>query len=139
MRVEDGKLVLGIADRRVGNFVYSVEEGHIVVGDIGGCFIHRVSRGSLKGRFLEYAIEDSADATLEMYACVMYNVIGCVPDAEFLMVLNEAANACYGRHPELYSVDPNISDEEDAEILEGVRETMETEREILEKEGVDES
>lgn len=117
-------------DRRVGNFIYHREEDYIKVFDINGVISHRYSILTSKGMSLLSIYEDGNETALQNYAVVMFNVLGCVPDGEFLQKVNEAALECINRHPELYGLKKDIGKEEDDAILQEERELEEAKEEI---------
>lgn len=117
---------LGKGDKRVGNFIYHLESDHIKISDINGVITHRHSLFTSNGMGLETIFKDDNVQAMENYAVVMFNVIGCFPDGEFLAAINKAAVECIQRHPEIYGVDPEISEEKDAEILKEEKELKES-------------
>lgn len=126
------KLKVGKDDVRVGNFIYHREDDYIKVSDVSGMVSHRVSIYSVKGQQLQIAL-DGVDTDpryrtwLEQYAVVLYNVLCCVFDVEFLSQINKSAVECAERHKKLYVKE--VSDQEDARILDEVKET----HEVMEK------
>ena len=144
----NGEVKLGKADVRVGNFVYTLEDGHVKVSDIGGMCTHRVSRQTLKGQILEMAMSDYREGVperevfLKGYAAVMMNVLLAPPltspdGFSFLLEANALAERSIKAFPELYGMKEEPSEEEDAEALDlvkGVREDAQMLKEKLGKE-----
>ena len=124
IRLGKKKVKVGKDDVRVGNFIFHSENGYVKVMDLSGFVSHRISGVIPKGRFVLAAMQDSKakEQWLHNYAAVMFNVLSCVPDAEFFERVNTAATECVQRHPELYGLKPDISDEEDKAIVESQRE-----------------
>lgn len=117
-------------DKRVGNFYFHVEDNYIKWGDVNGMMSHRCSLRSSRGLYLQWLLSENKEDMLKAYAVVMFNVFGCMPDAEFLEVVNKAATECVDRHPELYGIKPDISKEEDDAILKDTKEVEEAINEI---------
>jgi len=142
-----GEVKLARNDVRVGNFVYTLEDGHIKVSDIGGMCTHRVSRFILKGQLLEMALSDykggdeSRGDFLKGYASVMMNVLCALPITSrsgfsFLAEMNALAERSIAEFPEVYGLKSDIGKEEDEGILEdmkGVREDIDMLKDKLEK------
>jgi len=137
MKVKKGKLKLERGDRRVGNFVYSREREHCKLQDIGGLFSFRVSDALMAGQMIHSVMDDGGEVFLGNYAAVMYNVICCVPDVEFLTDLQGAVRDCLNRHKDLYGLKDDLTDEEDAKILQEERELAEAEEEVRKEEGME--
>lgn len=135
---KNGTLKLSKCDKRVGNFVLSVENGHYKLQDIGGLFSVRVSTALIAGRMIQECMGDAESSNfLHNYAAVMYNVACCVPDIEFLGELQKAVTECVNRHKDLYGLKEDISDEEDAKILREEVELAEAEEEVRKEEGLE--
>ena len=62
----------------------------------------------------------------------MFNVLSCVPDAEFFDALNKASVDCVNRHKDLYGIKENIGKEEDDAILSEQKELNEAMEELKE-------
>lgn len=115
------KVKLSHDDVRVGNFIYHNEKDFVKVSDINGFVSHRISKFIPKGRFLSMALEEPDETKtqwLQAYATVLFNVLSCVPDKDFLDELNRSAVVCAERHRNLYNVKDDISREEDDAVLE---------------------
>ena len=117
------KLKISKKDVRVGNFAFHAESDFVKVYDINNIMSHRISTLTPKGKILAMALEDrdANERWLMNYVAVMFNVLSCVPDPEFFADLNRAAEACLSRHKDLYGIKEDISEEEDAAILDGER------------------
>lgn len=116
------KFKINKSDKRIGNFVYHPENDAVKLSDISGLITHRVSTLIPKGQFIAGAIENDYDKWLEAYAVVMFNVLSCVPDEQFLNELNNAAVNCVERHPQLYGLKKDIDKAEDDAILKDQKE-----------------
>lgn len=144
-----GVIKLGPYDVRVGNFVYSVEDRHVKIQDIGGQMTHRVSTDLLIGQFLLAAMKDrdSAGVFLQNYAVMLWNVSCIVPVyesngevvvSEFMQGLDSACAAGYEKMKRLYNLKDDITPEEDAKILRDVREVEEAKDEVRKELGIKE-
>ena len=126
---KEGKVIVTGADRRVGNFVWSNYSESIAFTDINRTIQTKISKRTLVGQMIERAIKDKNDTFLHNYAGVLYYLNGLAPDKEFIEEAFKAAQACLERHPELYGK-KEVSDEEDAKIVEEVKEITEFEEEV---------
>lgn len=132
---KDGTLKLSKGDKRVGNFVLSVENGHYKLQDIGGLFSIRVSTALVAGRMIQECMGDGeSSAFLHNYAAVMYNVACCVPDIELLNELQNSVRECVNRHKEFYGLKEDLTKEEDDKILEEEVELAKAEEEVRKEE-----
>lgn len=109
-------------DTRVGNFVYHIERDAVKVSDINDVVSHRISTYTTKGQFILGAIKEKQTEWLEAYAVVMFNVLCCVTDEQFLNDVNKATVDCIGRHPQLYGLKSDIDKVEDDKILQNEKE-----------------
>lgn len=125
MKIINGKVKLENNDHKVGNFVFTMEKGHVKVQDINTTFSHRVTLASAKGAMLATLIKEEMDVALQNYAIVMYNVLGVVPDMQFLSDVNKLTVECSERHKDVYGIGEPLSDEEDKKVLEDTKEFME--------------
>lgn len=113
-------------DIRVGNFFAHEENGCIKVSDLNGLASHRISTQIPKGAFLKMMVdgvrngEQGAENALQNYIAVIYNVLAVIPDDEFYKELIDACSKCIERHKDIYNV-KDVSDEEDAKILQEER------------------
>ena len=136
MRTVNGKLKLAANERRLGNFVIKLEENHVKLSDINSLFTHRVARGIPVGQFLEMAYKDIRKDEAKAkgvgnWIAVMFTVFSVIPDVEFLEAVFEASRACMERHPEAYGAPVgDVSDEEDAKIIQEVKEMKEFEEDF---------
>lgn len=137
MKVKRGKVKLEKGDRRVGNFVYHREPAHYKLQDIGGLVSVRISNALLAGRMIAEVMDDGGENFLHNYAASVYNVMGCVPDVEFLGELNKCVRECINRHKELYGIKDDLTEAEDAIILKEERELAEAEAEVRKEEGLE--
>lgn len=131
LKIKKPKIASG--DVRVGNFIYHKEEGYIKISDVAGMISHRLSIFIPKGRLLMEAMEQQTEGAkrfLENYAVVMFNVMGCVVDNKFLAEINDAAHGAINRHKDIYGIKEDISDKEDNQILQEVKETQEAIKEL---------
>lgn len=119
----------GLADYRVGNFVYHEEVDMVKVSDVSGACSHRVSKMIAKGRQLSLYLEsarkgdENARKALEMYAVGVFNVLCTVFDVEFLLIVSNAATECMERHKDIYGIKDDVTEESEREDIEAVRET----------------
>lgn len=130
----------GPGEIRVGNFFVKEESGHIKVRDLNDVSSHRVLLSIPKGQMLKSLLvaarngESQAKNFLHSYAVVMYNLLSCVPDDQFLLGINELAVECMNRHKELYGIKDDIAKSDDDAILEEEKElaeaTADAEKEI---------
>ena len=132
-----GQVKLEKGDRRVGNFVYHREKAHYKLQDIGELISVRLSYGLMAGRMIAEVMDDGGENFLHNYAASLYNVLGCVPDVEFLGALNKCVRECINRHKELYGIKDDLTDEEDAVILKEEQELHEAEEEVRKEEGLE--
>lgn len=132
MRIEHGKLKLDKRDVRVGNFVYSIEPDHIRVQDISRTITHRISRHIVKGQMLQILLKEPEkhEKALRDYATLMYNLLCVLPDAEFYKEMYEAGLRCVNRHKDIYGIKEDITDAEDAKIVQEEKELHEAMEEI---------
>lgn len=137
-RLASKAVKVGAEDFRAGNFILHPEGDHIKVTDINGVVSHRIHRGTAKGSLLDIMLRSARDGEgdavehCKTYVAVMHEVLSCVPDGDFFLALHDAVQSCVDRHPEVYGIKPDISEQEDAEILDderGFREEVETLRE----------
>lgn len=124
-----GKVIVTGADRRVGNFVWSNYAETIAFSDINRTIQTKVNKRALVGQMLENAIKQKNDTFLHNYAAMIYYLNGVVPDQQFMTEVIKAAEACLKRHPELYGM-KEVSDEEDARIVQEEKELKEFEEEV---------
>jgi len=136
MRIgKKGNVKLQRGDIRVGNFVIHTEKEHYKIQDIAGVFAYRVAMFTNAGMMMSVAVDNmrkgdkESEGFLANYCAVMFNVLCCVPDAEYFKDLNDAAIACVSRHKDMYGYGEEISEERDAEILNEEKELSETEEE----------
>lgn len=130
MRVsKEGKVVITRADYRVGNFVWSNYAEYVAFSDINRTIQTKVSKRTLVGQMLENAIKGRNETFLHNYSGVLYYLNGIAPDREFIEEAFRAAQACLERHPELYGK-ADVTDEEDAKIVQEERELKEFEEEV---------
>lgn len=135
MKIKNGKIRLDEHEKRIGNFVVRLDADYVKIRDIGGVFIFSASTKCAIGMFLKGAWEDFKDEQTSKgignYIAVLWSVFSAVPDVDFLTDAYKAAEDCIRRHPEAYGyTTKDISDKEDAEIIEGMKEMMEFEKEV---------
>lgn len=140
MKVKKGKVKLQRGDVQVGNFVFHAEKEHYKVQDINGVFSLRLYGGMPAAMMMRTGLSDPQgnESFLHGYAAVMYNVLSCVPDEEYLRAVNEAAIACVNRHKEFYGIKDDVTAEEDAAIVKEERELDEAVEEARKELGVKE-
>lgn len=135
VRKNSGEIRLRHNEKRLGNFIIGEEGDHLKIQDINSTLTHRVHRRIVVGRFLEAALKGLRDEavlhTLTNYVTVLWNVSCTVPDMEFMLELQKAAEACAERHPEFYGgTARKVGDEEDKEIIEGLKEEAELKEQL---------
>lgn len=140
MKVKKGKMKLQRGDVRVGNFVFHAEKEHYKVQDINGVFSLRLYGGMPAAMMMRTGLSDPQgnENFLHGYAAVMYNVLSCVPDEEYLKAVNEAAIACVNRHKEFYGIKDDVTAEEDAAIVKEEKELEEAVEEARKELGIKE-
>lgn len=126
---KDGRVVLTRADHRVGNFVWSNYSDYVAFTDISRTIQTKVSKRTLVGQMLENAIKGRNDNFLHNYGGVLYYLNGIAPDQKFIEEVFRSTQECLERHPELYGR-KEVSDEEDAKIVEEEKELREFEDEV---------
>ena len=131
-----GKVKLEANEVRVGNFFVKCEEEHIKLTDLNGVFSFRAHRNVPIGIWLENIwsramnADEGAINTLKTYIATMWSVFSVAPDDEYISDALQMANAALNRHPEWYGVKKDVTEEEDAEAIEEVKEMKEFEEEI---------
>ena len=140
MKVNKGKMRLQRGDVQVGNFVFHAEKEHYKVQDINGVFSLRLYGGMPAAMMMRTALHEPKEneVFLHGYAAVMYNVLSCVPDEEYLKAVNEAAIACVNRHKEFCGIKDDVTAEEDAAIVKEEKELEEAVEEARKELGVKE-
>ena len=130
---KDGKLKLSKDERQIGSFIYKNEADHIKICDINSQMTHRVAKHLNIGRMLEMALKERKDNWLENYAAMTWNFSNIVTDEQFFLDIDKACISCVNRHKDFYGIKEDIPVEEDAEILQEVKETIEAIEELKEK------
>lgn len=140
MKVKKNRIKLQRGDVQVGNFVFHAEKEHYKVQDINGVFSLRLYGSMPAAMMMRTALSDTQgnENFLHGYAAVMYNVLSCVPDEEYLKAINEAAVACVNRHKEFYGIKDDVTAEEDAAIVKEEKELDEAVEEARKELGVKE-
>lgn len=119
MIVKDGKAVLEDGEKRLGNFFIKESDGKVTFSDLNGRVSVSISKTELSGSFLSIAEEMGvAEDYLEAYVKVMYLALSVLPDPEYLLAVNKAANESIDRNMNLFGIRKDISPEEDARIIE---------------------
>lgn len=131
---KDGRLKLTKDERRIGNFVWKNEGGHIKVCDIGSQMVHKVAKHLNVGRLLEMALTEKNDNWLANYAAMTWLYSNVIADEQFFIDINKACTDCVERHKEFYGIKEDISKEEDDEILQESRELYEFTEEVRKEE-----
>lgn len=134
--LKDNKLKLDKNERRVGNFIVRNDETHMKVTDINQVFSHRADKRTPVGMFIEECYlaltkDESTGKGLANWLAVIFTAFSVIPDVDFLNQVMEASTKCMERHPEAYGLpDQNITDEEDAKIIQEERELAEFEEQV---------
>lgn len=126
-------------ERKIGNFIYKVEDDHIKIRDINGNMTHRMSKIMNIGRMIEVALKEGHDDWLLNYALLTWEYSNMVADEQFFVDIDRACVDCVNRNKELYGIKEDISAEEDKEILEEVRQTYEAIEELKKEEANEDS
>ena len=135
MRVgKDGKLKLSKDERQIGNFIYKNEAEHIKICDINSQMTHRVAKSLNIGRMLEMALKDKQDNWLANYAAMTWMYSNIITDEQFFVDINKSCVDCVNRHKEFYGIKEDISEKEDAEILQEAKEVYEAIEELKKEE-----
>ena len=131
---KDGKLKLSKDERQIGNFVWKNEPEYIKICDINSAMTHRVSKNLNIGRMLEMALKEKRDNYLANYAAMVWLFSNIVTDEQFFLDIDKACVDCVNRHKEFYGIKEDISKEEDAEIVQEAKETIEAIEQLKEAE-----
>lgn len=131
---KDGTLKLGKNERRYGNFVVKNEEHHFKICDIHSNMTHRVSKELMIGKYLEEAWQKKASSFLEHYASMVWVFSNMIADQQFFLDMDKVMRDCVERNKGLYNIEENISEEEDAKILQEQREIHEEIEKLKEEE-----
>lgn len=120
--------------RQIGNFLYKDEPEYIKISDINSAMTHRVSKHLNIGRMLEMALKERSDNYLANYASMTWLYSNIVTDEQFFMDINKACVDCVERHKEFYGIKEDITPEQDKEILQEAKETIEAIEELKKEE-----
>lgn len=145
-----GNVKLEKGDFRVDNYVFHEEKGFIKVCDINSLVSWRINNllvGS--GVFLKQILElargndENAIAFLRMYAVAGNLFLSVVPDIQkgadggedkfFLLEIIDLCNQCVKRHPEVYGMESNPSDEKNESDLQNVKDMENLKGELIAK------
>lgn len=128
---KDGKLKLSKDERQIGSFVYKDEPEHVKIMDINSSMSVRLPKTAfMSGRLLDMQLKRKETVFLHNYAAMCYNLLGVLPDEEFMVEVNNAATACVNRHKEFYGIKEDITPEQDKEILDEVQGAQEAIEEL---------
>ena len=131
---KDGKLKLSKDERQIGNFIYKNEPEHIKICDINSQMTHRVAKHLNIGRMLEMALKERKDQYLANYAAMTWLFSNIVTDEQFFLDIDKACVDCVNRHKDFYGIKDDITTEQDAEILQEAKETIEAIEELKKEE-----
>lgn len=131
---KDGKLKLSKDERQIGNFIYKNEDEHIKICDINSQMTHRVAKHLNIGRMLEMALKERKDQYLANYAAMTWLYSNIVTDEQFFLDIDKACVDCVNRHKEFYGIKEDITKENDDEILQEAKETIEAIEELKKEE-----
>lgn len=135
MRVsKDGKLKLSKDERQYGNFEFKNEQEYVKISDINSNLTHRVSKSLNIGQMLSIALKEKHTNWLENYASMVWMFSNIVTDEQFFLDIDKVCGDCINRHPELYGIKKEISEKEDAEILQEAKEVYEAIEELKKEE-----
>ena len=122
---KDGKLKLSKNERQIGNFVWKNEPEYIKVCDINSAITHRISKQLNVGKMFEMALNEKNDTSLSLYAAILWLFSNIVPDPQWAQDIDKACADCINRHKAFYGIKEDLTEEEDKEILEEVKEVQE--------------
>lgn len=135
MRVsKDGILKLSKDERQYGNFVFKNEQEYVKICDINSNLTHRVSKSLNIGQMLSIALKEKRTNWLENYASLVWMFSNIVTDEQFFLDIDKVCGDCINRHPELYGINKEITEQEDAEILQEAKEVYEAIEELKKEE-----
>ena len=119
MRIENGRVILGVKDTRIGNFVLTDQEHHWQAQDIGRRFVVRVHKDTLMGRIISLGVKgELGERYLSNWITTMFDAVLTVHDEQSMKDIITACKGATLRNPELYGGKKEpTSDEEDAKIL----------------------
>ena len=119
MRIENGRVILGVKDTRIGNFVLTDQEHHWQAQDIGRRFVVRVHKDTVMGKIISLGVKgELGERYLRNWITTMFDAVLTVHDPESMKDIITACKGAVSRHPELYGGKKEpVSDEEDAQIL----------------------
>lgn len=138
-----GTLKLEKKDTRFGNFVVSEENGYFKMQDIGGVVSFRVRGDIAIGRMIGIMLDsskkgdDNSKVFLENYITMFWNLHCSIVDYEFMTEVLESSTKCINRHKDVYGIKDDITANEDAQILDEVKEMTEVEEMAKKEEGYD--
>ena len=128
MKTKNGKVKLEKGEIRVDNFFFKREAEHIKVQDINTTVSFRISRRVAVGMWLDAMIDQGKEGepSLGLYAAMTFAMLLTVPDDEYVNDVFGANDRAVKRHPDFYGVRTGeVSDEDDAQIVEEEREKAE--------------
>lgn len=119
MRIEKGRVILGVKDTRIGNFVLTDQEHHWQAQDIGRRFVVRVHKDTLAGQIISLAMKGELQENyLNNWIVTLFDAVLTVHDHESMADIITACKGATLRHPDFYGGKKEpVSDEEDAKIL----------------------
>lgn len=135
-----GEIKLDKCETRVGNYVVREEKNYIKVSDINDMVswrYHNVFIG--KGLFLKEMMNrlregaENAEDAIKNIIFVDHYALTAVLDAESLLEVTEVITKGIKKHPEIYGLDPNASDEKNEEDLNSVKDLNAFQEEIEKK------
>lgn len=129
---KNGRVSLEKGEVRVGNFFIKKEPEYIKIQDINAVFTHRIRRKTAVGIWCLNMLDqgEGGERSLIAYIGTLWSVFSPAPDDEYVKALLDAATACLNRHPDWYGIKPDVTDEEDAAIIQEERELSGAEEEI---------
>ena len=130
---KDGKLKLSKDEKQFGNFIIKNEAEYVKITDINSNLSHRVSKQLNIGQMLSIALKDKQTVWLENYSALVWLFSNIVTDEQFFLDINKACEDCAMRHPELYGLKKDISQEEDNEIVAEAKEVYDSIEQLKEE------
>lgn len=125
-----GKIILQRGDYRTGNFIFHDEGTFIKVMAVSGIVSWRVLAASAIGQMVAIALKNHHDNWLRTYAAMNFSQLLVVPDTDYFTKHADIVNAQTQKHPELYGIDSDVSEDEDNRILKEEKELRDAVEEV---------
>jgi len=127
MKSKNGKVKLEKGEVRIGNYFVKAEPEFIKIQDLNCVFTHRIGKKTAVGIWVTNMLKqgDGGEKSLLTYIGTLWSVFSPAPDNEYVEALLNAASECLNRHPDWYGIKTDVTDEEDAKIIEEERDLAE--------------